>query len=153
MEEAPPGDDVADFVLIVRMLDVELREHGIQPGGIGIDVDYIRCDVATLVLELLDLVAVGAQDLIRGSIRREVGRRLPAFVVNANPGEIISHLVVFTERTVFIGDSQDSHGIISRLRQRGNHVLCAAPERTSTSIRNSRISTWRLASCKPVPQV
>ncbi len=24
MEEAPPGDDVADFVLIVRMLDVEL---------------------------------------------------------------------------------------------------------------------------------
>jgi len=25
-EEAPPGDDVADFVLIVRMLDVELRE-------------------------------------------------------------------------------------------------------------------------------
>src|SRR6266481_6910434 len=113
MKQAAPSDDVADFVLIVRMLDIELREHRIQPGSFRIDVDHIRCDVTTLPLEFLDLLAIGRQYLIRGSIRRQVGRRLPAFVVNANSGEVVSHLIVLAERTVFIGDSKDSHGNLS----------------------------------------
>src|SRR5712692_6248147 len=113
MEQSAPGDDVADFVLIVAMLDVELCEHRIQPGSVRSDVDHIRGDVATLALELLDLLAAGAQYLIRGSIRRQVARRLPMFVVNANSGEIVAHLVVFAERTVFIGDSKDRHGNLS----------------------------------------
>src|SRR3981189_1480382 len=92
------------------MLDVEFCEHRIQPRSIRIDVDHIRRDVATLALELLDLLAVGVQYLICGSIRRQDGRRLPAFVVNANPREVVSHLAVFAERTIFIGDTKDSHG-------------------------------------------
>src|SRR6202030_4068949 len=113
MHQPAPSDDVTDFVLIVRMLDVELRKHRIQPGSFRIDVDHIRCDVATLPLEFLDLLAVGCQYLTRGSIRRQVGRRLPAVVVNANSGEVVSNLIVLAERTVFIGDSKDSHGNLS----------------------------------------
>src|SRR6266849_34891 len=113
MEQSAPGDDVADLVRIVAMLDVERCEHRIQPGSVRSDVDHIRGDVATLALELLDLLAAGAQYLIRGSIRRQVARRLPMFVVNANSGEIVAHLVVFAERTVFIGDSKDRHGNLS----------------------------------------
>src|SRR6266849_74390 len=32
------------------------------------------------------------------------------FVVDANPREVIAHLIVFAERTVLIRDSKDSHG-------------------------------------------
>ncbi len=113
MEEPAPGDDVADLVLVVCMFDVEFCQHGIQPGSVCVDVDHIRRDVAALALELFDLLAVGAQHLIRGSIRRQVRRRLPSFIVNADPGEVVAHLVVFAEQTVFVGDSKDSHGNLS----------------------------------------
>src|SRR5438552_327013 len=116
VEQPTPGHNVTDFVLIVRMLYVELGEHSFQPGSIRIDVDHVRGDIAAFALELFDLPAVGAQDLLRGSIRREVRRRFPAFVVNANPGEVIAHFAVFAERTVLIGDSKDSHGNQLQLR-------------------------------------
>src|SRR5437588_9589319 len=92
------------------MLNIEFSKHGVQPGSIRVDVDHICGDVATLALELFDLLAIGAQHLLRGSIRRQVRWSLPAFVVNANPGEVIAHLALFAERTVFIRDSKDSYG-------------------------------------------
>src|SRR5437879_10084928 len=92
------------------MFNIELGEHGVQPGSICVDVDHICGDVATLELELFDLLAVGAQNLLGGSIHRQVCWRFPAFVVNANPGEVITHLALFVERTVFIRDSKDCHG-------------------------------------------
>src|SRR5207302_4403745 len=110
MEQPPPGDNVTDFVLIVAMLDVELGQHRIQTGSIRIDVDHVRGDVATLPLELLHLLTVCAQYLIRRGIRRQDPRSLPAFVVNANPGKVVSHLAMFAQRTVFIRDSKDSQG-------------------------------------------
>src|SRR5258708_9076722 len=109
------------------MLDVEFCEHRIQPRSIRIDVDHIRRDVATLALELFDLLAVGAQYLIRGSIRRQVGRRFPAFVVYANPREVVSHLAVFAERTIFIGESKDSHdNYLQAQAARESCTLCRA---------------------------
>src|SRR6266567_5119021 len=153
MEQASASDDVTDFVLIMGMLDVELCEHRIQPGSIGMDVDHIRRDVTSPALEFLDLSTVGAQDLVRGGIARQLARGLPAFVLNADSGEVVAHLIVLAERTMFIGNLENGHTISSVFGRRTNYADCAAPERTSTSIRNSRISTCRLASRKPTPQV
>src|SRR6266581_1286246 len=153
MEQASARYDVADFVLIVGMLDIELCEHRIQPGSIGMDVDHIRGEVTSPALEFLDLLSVGAQDLVRGGIARQLGRGLPAFVLNTNSSEIIADFVVFAERTIFIGYLENGHTTSSAFGRRMNYADCAAPERTSTSIRNSRISTCRLASRKPTPQV
>src|SRR5258708_7153102 len=104
-------------------------------------------------LEFLDLLSVGAEDLVRGGIARQLGRGLPAFVLNTNSSEIIADFVVFAERTIFIGYLENGHTTSSAFGRRMNYADCAAPERTSTSIRNSRISTCRLASRKPTPQV
>src|SRR5436309_7880824 len=41
VKQAAPGDDVANFVLVVTMLDVKFREHGVEPGSIGVYVDHI----------------------------------------------------------------------------------------------------------------
>src|SRR5437660_12842133 len=38
VQQPTPGHDVTEFVLIVRMLYVELGEHSVQPGSIRIDV-------------------------------------------------------------------------------------------------------------------
>src|SRR5258708_4329629 len=153
MEQTSACDDVPDLVLIMRVLDVELCEHRIQPGSIGMDVDHIRGHVTSPALEFLDLLAVGAQDLVCGGIAGQLARGLPAFVLDANSGEVVADLTMFAERTILIGNLQNGHTISSAFGRRTNYADCAAPERTSTSIRNSRISTCRLASRKPTPQV
>src|SRR5260370_21106444 len=42
MEQASSRDDVANLVLVVRMLDVKFCEHCIQPRSVGVDVDPMR---------------------------------------------------------------------------------------------------------------
>src|SRR3989442_10338572 len=111
VEQPTPSDNVTNLVFIVRMFDVEFCQHLVQPRSICVHVDPVRRDVAALTLELFYLLAVSAQHLVCRSIRRQFGRRLPAFVVDANPCEVVAHLAVFAERTVLIGDSKDSHGV------------------------------------------
>src|SRR5258708_35519136 len=91
-------------------LSVYLCGHRRRPGVIVVRVDHVRRDVAALAFELFYLLAVSAQHLVRRSVRRQFDRRLPAFVVDANPREVVADFAVFAERTVLIGDSEDSHG-------------------------------------------
>ena len=68
MEQASSGNDVTDLILIMRMLNIELGKHGVQPGSIRVDVNHIGGDVAALAFEMLDLFAVSVQNLISRSI-------------------------------------------------------------------------------------
>src|SRR6266567_6303870 len=128
MEQASASDDVTDFVLIMGMLDVELCEHRIQPGSIGMDVDHIRRDVTSPALEFLDLSTVGAQDLVRGGIAGQLARGLPAFVLDADSGEVVADLTMFAERTMFIGNLENGH----------KHQLRVRTVRESRGLRGAR---------------
>src|SRR5260370_10092681 len=87
----------------------ECCETRIRPGGISVNVDRVRRDVAALAFELFYLLAVSAQHLVRRSVRRQFDRRLPVFVVDANPREVVADFAVFAERTVLIRASEESH--------------------------------------------
>src|SRR5260370_23822347 len=119
------------------------------------DVDHVGRDVPAAALQLFNLLAIYCENLFRRGVARQIRGGLPAFVVDADARKVVVDLVVFAKRAIFIRDSKYSHGIhlLVRSGPRRNHAVRAAPERTSTSIRNSRISTWRLASCKFAPQV
>ena len=54
----------ANFVLVVTMLDVKFREHGVEPGSIGVYVDHIRRYVTAALLQLLYLRSVRLQNLL-----------------------------------------------------------------------------------------
>src|SRR5580704_10580877 len=41
MEKSPPCDDIAHFIFVVAMLDVEFRQRRVEPGRIGMDVDHV----------------------------------------------------------------------------------------------------------------
>src|SRR6059036_1862453 len=101
------------------------------------DVDHVGRDVPAAPLQLFNLLAISCEDLFRRGVARQIRGGLPAFIVDADARKVVAHLVVFAKRTIFIRDSKHSHGIISWFGPRRNHAVRAAPERTSTSIRNS----------------
>src|SRR5439155_18809714 len=153
VEQPASGDDVTHFVFIMGVFDVELRQHGIEPGSVSVHVNHIRRDIPAPALAFFKLRSVCAQHLRRRSILRQIRRSLPALVFDADSCEVIPYLIVFEKRPLFVRNSQQSHRDLLLPVASSPHALCAAPDRTRTSIRNSRISTWRLASAKLSPQV
>src|SRR5580693_1358639 len=77
MKQPAPSDDVAHFVFVMGMLDVELREHRVQPGRIRINIYHIRSYEPATPFEFLNLTAERCQDLLCRSIDGKVGGKLP----------------------------------------------------------------------------
>ena len=109
VEKPAPFDDEAHLVLVVPVLDVELVEHRVEVRGSGIDVDDVGGDVAAFLFELLDLGAVGLEDLLGRRVRGHGMGRLPALVVDAEAGEIRGDLLFVLYLPVLIGNRQDGH--------------------------------------------
>ena len=86
VEESTPGDDVTHFVFIVAMLDVELREHGIESRGIGIYIDDVGGHVSATAFQFLHLWRIGVQDLLRRCFGTDVVGKWPALVFDPDAG-------------------------------------------------------------------
>src|SRR5947208_2568350 len=95
VEQAAPGDDVADFVLVVAMLDVEFGQHGVESGRARVHIDHVGGHVPTALLQLLDLWHVGLQNLLGGGIIGEARRNWPALVLDADTREVRANLGLF----------------------------------------------------------
>src|SRR5213080_1260224 len=78
VEQPASGDDVTHFVFIMGVFDVELRQHGIEPGSVSVHVNHIRRDIPAPALAFFKLRSVCAQHLLRRSILRQIRRSLPA---------------------------------------------------------------------------
>src|SRR5690348_10260723 len=153
VKQSSPRNDVPHFVLIMRVLDVELRQHRVQPGSIRVYVNHVRRYVSAPSLQFFNLWPIRAQHLLRRRVLRQVRGRLPAFVLDADSGQVLAYLILFANRSLFLRNSQHSHGNLSCSSRSNAYAVCAAPERPRTSIKNSRISTCRLASPRLSPQV
>src|SRR5437870_6496964 len=69
VEQPASGDDVTHFVFIMGVFDVELRQHGIEPGSVSVHVNHIRRDIPAPALAFFKLRSVCAQHLLRRSIQ------------------------------------------------------------------------------------
>jgi len=121
-------------------------------------VDHIRRDVPPpWRLELLDLLAVCTPALDLISIRRHVGRRRPAFVINCNPFFPASNLAPHCVRgaTVFKrGFRRTSHAILPQFSgKRENHaLLCSTGSRhqlPSGTFQDFNLARGVLQACTP----
>src|SRR5271168_5062976 len=86
MEQSTPGDDVTHLVFIVAMLDVELREHGVEARGIGMYVDDVGGHVSATAFELIHLGCIGVQDLLGRRFGSEAAGEWPALVFDPDAG-------------------------------------------------------------------
>ena len=82
VKDAFSGNGEADFILAMRMLFVELLEHRVQVGCVGMDVDHVGRDEATFFFDLFDLRTVFCQNVLVGSRWTEAPRNLPLFEPN-----------------------------------------------------------------------
>lgn len=124
VEESSSADYVPDLVFIMAMFDIELREHGIEPWRIPVYVDDVCDHVSAAALEFINLFCVSNQKLFGGGVRRNAGHWFPAFVINANTREKVSNLVMFLQRSIFVGDTKDSRGNLTSVDQRQDHMAC-----------------------------
>src|SRR5439155_1759621 len=141
VEQPASGDDVTHFVFIMGVFDVELRQHGIEPGSVSVHVNHIRRDIPAPALAFFKLRSVCAQHLRRRSILRQIRRSLPALVFDADSCEVIPYLIVFEKRPLFVRNSQQSHGDLLLPVASSPHALGAAPESTVVD----RQCVWRTA--------
>src|SRR6266550_802256 len=109
VEQAAPANDEAHFVFVVPVLHVEFREHGVEAGGGGGDVDDIRGHVAAARLELCDLGRVGLQDGFRRSIDRHALLSRPVLIIDLQRLEVTRHLVLIGDRPLLRGASYGCH--------------------------------------------
>ena len=135
-----PRDDEADFVLVVPVLAAELREHRVEPGRRGRHVDDVGGDVAAARPELRELALVRFEDA-RGRCRRDLGRDVDALVVDPDRGQLAPN-VCWIGHPAPLGGNPD-----------GRHSQSLPRDRPTTSNRNSRISTCRMASGRSRPHV
>ncbi len=82
MKDSFARDCESDFVLAVRMLLVKLLKHRVQIRRVGMDIDHVRSDEATLFLDLLDLWSIFRQDILIGRGGLKPPRNLPLFEPN-----------------------------------------------------------------------
>src|SRR5689334_18150327 len=62
MKKPVTSDRESDFVLVVPVLAIKLRQHCVEPGCCGADVDYISSHVAAAIFQLFDFARVSVED-------------------------------------------------------------------------------------------
>ena len=82
MKQAAAGNDEAHLVLIVPVFYLELGQHRVQLGRLGVDIDNVSGGVTALGFESIDLRRVGFEYLLRGGTRPEVAVRIPSFAID-----------------------------------------------------------------------
>jgi hypothetical protein len=89
-ENAAAGEDKANFVFRVGVLLVEAGEHGVEAGRFEMDIDNIGRLITSTPLELIDLLSIGREHRLGGSIGGHE-REVPALIVDAQLGKATAH--------------------------------------------------------------
>src|SRR5207249_453172 len=64
VEQPPARDDEAHLVLVVPVLAVEFDKHLVEAWSLRPDIDDVRRDVPSALLQLLDLGGIGGDDVL-----------------------------------------------------------------------------------------
>src|SRR5437867_5026602 len=114
VKEAAPLHDEPHLVFVVPVLAAEPGEHRVQARSIGPDVDDVGRRVTAARLELIDLVRIGCQNLVRGRRRRHLTLGFPTLVGNAVRLKKTRDGFWVRQRSLLFGDSYQCHGFLRR---------------------------------------
>jgi len=109
MKESVTRDDETHFILIVPVFPIELLQHRVETGGVGIDVNHVGGNVAAALFQFFDLVRISAQNLVLRRVVRDRMLGAPTFVVDTVARQQGSYFLFVLDRSVFVSDRYDSH--------------------------------------------
>ena len=147
----PPGGDTTlmpkKLVRARPLFDPEILRGALRESILKLNPVTLMKNPVIFVVEVG--AALTALFLIRDIIvgARAIGH-FPLLVIDSDAREVIADLAFFSQRFLFVRNSQDGHD-----QPPVSALGWIAEARTTTSIKNSKISTWRLASCSVAPQV
>jgi len=93
----------------MRVLLVEFLEHGIEVGGVRMDVDDVGGDIAAGRFDLFDFRCVFAEDIGIGRVLVESPSNLPAFEPDPKRFEKLDDVIVFGQVSILLGDMNGRH--------------------------------------------
>src|SRR5262245_8193671 len=139
VKQPPPFDDEPHLVIVVPVLAVEFGQHLVQAGRLRLDVDYVGCDVAAALFELLYLVGICGENLFRWRVRRDLRGRLPDFINHADARQIAGDRRRLIDGSTFFRDCQNSHNSLLATNAPWRN-MCGQPLRAEIQV--SRRGAW-----------
>src|SRR6266446_7049989 len=68
VEQSVARDYESHLVFVMPVFTIKLRQHFIQPGRVGPNINHVGCDVAAAGFQLVDLPGIRLEDLFRRRI-------------------------------------------------------------------------------------
>src|SRR6266536_649325 len=144
MEQSVARDYESHLVFVVPVLAIKLRQHFLKPGSFRTNINHIRRYIAAASFQLVDIIGIRLKNLFRRCIESYRMSGYPLFVIYATRCEVFGNRCTISQSAVFIKYIDQSHRQPSLVFC----VLLITSVWPSTSSRNSRISTCRLACGK-----